>query len=138
MPNLDAALAIKIHCYYARQDDANGEKKKVSDLLDVRMYAIMMANQNVTISDSVAAAYRTGHYNMLLIRLNINPDDLNSLIAVGAQKLVCPWDDDTDEQKEYFTHFMAAGSCPLTGELYEEEDDDDELKEEKDEASMEL
>ncbi|CAK7227195.1 hypothetical protein SCUCBS95973_006461 [Sporothrix curviconia] len=130
--NFDVALAIKLHCYGLRQDDANGMKKQASDLRDVGWLSAAMAARGETISAGVIDHFKIGHYRMLIVRFGCRdlrlPDVIPSLVAVGASNLVCPWDEDTDEQKEYFSYFAPEGTCPLTCELLEDEEEGEEEK----------
>ncbi|EPE02604.1 hypothetical protein F503_06580 [Ophiostoma piceae UAMH 11346] len=78
----------------------------------------------LVISDRVAAMFRIGHYHLLLVRLEASQGILDNLAAVGVKKMVYPWDEDTAEQREYFSFFAQPGACPLTCILLEEEEED--------------
>ena len=118
----DVALAVKINCFYHRADDENGEKKKQTDIQDVAWISSEMEARELSISDSVAAMFKTGHYTLLLVRLELSQEQVDRLVAVGAKKLLRSWEEDSEEQKEYFEFFAPAGTCPLTGTLRDDED----------------
>lgn len=60
---------------------------------------------------------------MVLIHIHTELEavDVDRLVAVGARKLICPWEEDTGEKKEYFQFFALPGICPLTGTLLDDE-----------------
>lgn len=86
--NLDAALAVKIHCVHQRADDENGEMKKQTDLEDIKWLSSQMVARELTISDRVATMFKIGHYNLLLVRFELSKEEVERLVAVGTMKLL--------------------------------------------------
>lgn len=130
MPEI--ALAIKLHCIYQRAEDANGARKRNTDLEDIIWISATMASRTppMVISDQVAAAFKLGHYSLLLTRfaLEESGSEVANLVAVGVEKMLHLWEEDTPEQREYFEMFAAPGGFPLTCPLLEEkEEEDDEV-----------
>lgn len=117
---LDVALRVKLHNFYLRAVDGNGDKKKKTDMQDIEWHAKEMDQNSITISDQCAAMFKLGHYHMYEIRRASSALTLHYLIAVGVKKLLVSWDEGTEEQKEYFQFFAPAGACPLTAELLED------------------
>jgi hypothetical protein len=116
----DFALAVKIRCFYLRQEDAKGLQKRRSDLLDAVFWAEMLKEARQTISDTCAALFKIGYYHALFIRLNLRPDDFQKLVDVGFGRLLIPWEENTPEQREYYSEFAAEETDPLTVPLDED------------------
>ncbi|KAF5863450.1 hypothetical protein ETB97_010081 [Aspergillus alliaceus] len=123
----DFALAVKIRCFYLRQEDAKGLQKRQTDLMDAVFWAEMLNKTRQTISDTCAALFKIGYYHALLIRLNLHPDKFQKLVDVGFERLLIPWEKNTPEQREYYSEFAAEGTDPVTvpldEDLYEELED---------------
>ena len=122
--NPDVALAIKLHCFHRRADDENGERKRKTDFQDITRLSTLMAKSEprLVISDRVAGMFKIGHYHLLLVRLEASHDIIANLVAAGVKKMLCPWDEDTEDQREYFSYFAQPGACPLTCQLLDEEE----------------
>ncbi|KAK2802646.1 hypothetical protein FQN50_007254 [Emmonsiellopsis sp. PD_5] len=117
---LDYSLAMKIQCFYLRQDDENGREKRTSDINDVRFLCHKMIQNSEYISDDCANKFRFGHYHLLELRQELGQDDTAKFITVGGRKFIIPWDQNSDDQREFFCVFAEPGADPLTAELEEE------------------
>ncbi|PKY05132.1 hypothetical protein P168DRAFT_281466 [Aspergillus campestris IBT 28561] len=113
-----------IRCFYLRPEDSAGAQKQKADLMDAVFWAKLLEKSGEMISDICAAQFKIGCYHALLIRLNLKPDPFQKLLDVGLERLVIPWEDNTLEQKEYYSLLATEGTDPLTtpldNELYEE------------------
>ncbi|CAP92142.1 hypothetical protein PCH_Pc13g10730 [Penicillium rubens Wisconsin 54-1255] len=100
VPRPDYSLAMKVQCFYLRQDDENGEKKRASDLRDIEFL----------LSEMVKRSEFFGHYHLLELRQELGAEHF---IRVGGRKFMLPWDQNSEAQKE-------SGADPFTVELEEE------------------
>ncbi|KAG5289822.1 hypothetical protein I7I48_09264 [Histoplasma ohiense] len=65
IPNLENALAMKIKCFYLRQDDENGWGKIRSDTLDAETLYSRMDREPLSITDQCAEKFQFGLYHLL-------------------------------------------------------------------------
>ncbi|CAK7204874.1 hypothetical protein SEUCBS139899_007636 [Sporothrix eucalyptigena] len=127
--DLETALAIKIKCYNLRPDNESGDKKRSSDIADIKWLAQQMVGRGQEMSESTAKLFPIGHYYLVLVRLAMTEHQVSLLVKAGVKKMLRPWNEDTDDQKEFFEFFAEPGTCPLTGELFDEDEGNDESKE---------
>jgi hypothetical protein len=117
MLTLQMSLGVKLKCWYLRQEDENG-MKKASDLQDIVFVAKKMKGEGIEVDHSSAAALEICHYNLLLVRLELEDMDIELLQAVGCSKFLKKYDEDTPDQKELYEAMGAkANTDPLTVEL---------------------
>ncbi|MCJ1356325.1 MAG: hypothetical protein MMC33_006320 [Icmadophila ericetorum] len=122
---LPIALDRKLACRYKRQEDANGIRKEASD---------PMLARGMIVDDESAKAVKISHYNLLLLGFNCNEEEVDVLRRVGCSKFLRPYEEDTNDQREFYEIEGAeAGSDPLAVELKELTDEDDEKGEEEEE-----
>ena len=110
VPKPDYSLAMKVQCFYLRQDDENGEKKRASDLRDIEFLLSEMVKRSEFVSDACAHKFKFGHYHLLELRQELGAEHF---IRVGGRKFMLPWDQNSEAQKE-------SGADPFTVELEEE------------------
>ncbi|CUS15477.1 unnamed protein product [Tuber aestivum] len=98
------ALGIKIRCFYLRNDETSaGLEKQRSDLYDIRFICGKMEEASRVVDDIVAKAIRVGCYNMALVKHALEESgDLAVFLSVGGTKFQVPWEEDTEDQREYF------------------------------------
>ena len=121
MLTLPMSLGVKLKCWYCRQEDDNGMRKKASDLQDIVFVAKKMKGEGIEVDDNSAAALKICHYNLLLIRLELEDTDIELLQAVGCSRFLKGYDEDTPDQRELYEAMGAkAGTDPLTVELEDE------------------
>ena len=125
MLTLPVTLGVKLHCWYLRAEDENGLKKKSSDLQDIVFVATKMKEQGIEVDHKSAAVLKICHYNLLLIRLELEERNVELLQAVGCARFLKKYDENTPDQKELYEAMGAkADTDPLTVELeYEDEDE---------------
>ncbi|OAX80514.1 hypothetical protein ACJ72_05153 [Emergomyces africanus] len=116
---LDYTLAMKIKCFYLRQDDENGREKRSTDIQDVKFLCKMMVEHGEIISDECAEMFQFGCYHMLELRQELSPGEIQDFINIGGRKLILPWDKNTLDQQEYFCCFAEPESDPLAVKLNE-------------------
>jgi hypothetical protein len=63
----DYSLAMKVQCFYLREDDENGHKKRESDITDIRFLCNQMLQKSDIVSDHCANKPKSGHYHLLAI-----------------------------------------------------------------------
>jgi hypothetical protein len=117
---LPVSLGVKLKCWYLRQEDENGMAKKSSDLRDIVFIARKMKGEGVEVDHNSAAVLKICHYNLLLIRLELEEGqgDIELLQAVGCSRFLKKYDDNTPDQKELYEAMGAkADTDPLTVEL---------------------
>ncbi|KAJ5888247.1 hypothetical protein N7495_008288 [Penicillium taxi] len=119
MMQADPALAVKLKCSYLRRDDENGFKKRDSDLTDALFWAEKLKTAGQNISESCAKTFRLGFYNILLLRKHLSTSDFEELVDVGLRKLLLPWEENSQDQKEYYLCFADEGTDPFTVSLVE-------------------
>jgi|ERR1700722_5013015 hypothetical protein len=125
MLTLSMSLGVKLKCWYLRQEDENGMAKKKSDLQDVLFVARKMQGEGIEVDHNSAAAMKICHYNLLLIRLELEEADIELLQAVGCSRFLKEYDEDTPDQKELYEAMGAkADTDPLTVELEFEDEDE--------------
>ena len=118
MLTLPMSLGVKLRCWYLRQEDENGMRKKGSDLEDIVFVATKMREQGIEVDHNSAAVLKICHYNLLLIRLELEEEDVELLQAVGCSRFLKKYDEDTPDQKELYEAMGAkADTDPLTVEL---------------------
>ncbi|OAX78741.1 hypothetical protein ACJ72_06951 [Emergomyces africanus] len=117
IPNLDYALAMKIKCFYLRQDDENGQEKRRGDAFDVEFLCRRMVLDAQTISDQCAEKFKFGFYHILELRQELSDQAVSDFISIGGRKLILPWEQNTPEQREYFEYFADSGVDPLSVKL---------------------
>ncbi|PGH08581.1 hypothetical protein GX51_01100 [Blastomyces parvus] len=119
VPNFDYSLAMKIKCFYLRQDDENGQKKRRSDASDVEFLCRRMVPDAQTISDQCAEKFQFGFYHILELRQALSDRAVSDFISIGGRKLILPWERNSPEQREYFECWAEAGADPLSIKLEE-------------------
>lgn len=119
IPNLEYALAMKIKCFYLRQDDENGQNKRRGDIFDVEFLSRRMVQHSQAITDQCAEKFQFGVFHILELREELSREALKNFIKIGGRKLILPWERNTLEQREYFECFAEGGADPLTVELEE-------------------
>ena len=122
MLTLPVSLGVKLKCWYLRQEDRNGLRKKASDLQDIVFVATKMKEEGIEVDHNSAAALKICHYNLLLIRLELEEGEgegeIELLQAVGCSRFLKKYDDNTPDQKELYEAMGAkADTDPLTVEL---------------------
>lgn len=126
MMTLPVSLGVKLKCWYLRQEDDNGMRKKGSDLQDIVFVARKMRGEGIEVDHNSAAVLKICHYNLLLIRLELGEREVELLQAVGCSRFLKKYDENTPDQKELYEFMGAkADTDPLTVEL-ECEDEEDE------------
>ncbi|KAJ5945314.1 hypothetical protein N7516_005482 [Penicillium verrucosum] len=120
IPKPDYSLAMKVKCFYLRQDDENGHKKRESDIFDIRFLCKVMLQKSEFVSDDCANKFKFGHYHLLELRQELGPEATARFIRVGGRKFILPWDQNSEDQREYFCVFAEPGADPLTTELEDE------------------
>ncbi|EEH10957.1 predicted protein [Histoplasma capsulatum G186AR] len=65
IPNLENSLAMKIKCFYLRQDDENDWERIRRDILDVETFYSRMVRESLTITDQCAEKFQFGLYHLL-------------------------------------------------------------------------
>jgi hypothetical protein len=111
---------LKVQCFYLRQDDKNGEKKRGSDVNDIKFLVKGMVKRSEFVSDACAHMFKFGHYHLLELRQALGAERTSDFIRVGGRKFMLPWDQNSEAQKEYFSCFAEPGADPFTVELEEE------------------
>ncbi|KAJ6180831.1 hypothetical protein N7519_011292 [Penicillium mononematosum] len=94
----DYSLAMKVQCFCLRQDD--GQRSEL-------------------ISDDCAEKFKFGYYHLLELRQELGAEHIANFIRVGGRKLMLPWNQNSEDQKEYFSCFAEPGADPFTVELEE-------------------
>ncbi|KLJ06647.1 hypothetical protein EMPG_17859 [Blastomyces silverae] len=117
IPSFDYSLAMKIKCFYLRQDDENGQMKRQSDAFDVEFLCHRMALDAQTISDQCAEKFQFGFYHILELRQELSDRVVGDFISIGGRKLIQPWERNSPEQRGYFECFAEAGADPLSIKL---------------------
>jgi hypothetical protein len=131
MLTLPMSLGVKLKCWYLRQEDENGMAKKDTDLQDIVFVAKKMKGEGLEVDHNSAAALKICHYNLLLIRLELEEVDIELLRAVGCSRFLKEYDEDTPDQKELYEAMGAkAGTDPLTVELEFEDEFEGEFEDE--------
>lgn len=121
MMTLPVSLGVKLKCWYLRQEDENGMRKKRSDLQDIVFLARKMKGEGIEVDHNSAAVLKICHYNLLLIRLELEKRDVELLQAVGCSRFLKKYDENTSDQKELYEVMGAkADTDPLTVELEDE------------------
>jgi len=121
MMTLPVSLGVKLKCWYLRQEDENGMRKKRSDLQDIVFLARKMKGEGMEVDHNSAAVLKICHYNLLLIRLELEKRDVELLQAVGCSRFLKKYDENTSDQKELYEVMGAkADTDPLTVELEDE------------------
>jgi hypothetical protein len=121
MMTLPVSLGVKLKCWYLRQEDENGMRKKRSDLQDIVFLARKMKGEGIEVDHDSAAVLKICHYNLLLIRLELEKRDVELLQAVGCSRFLKKYDENTSDQKELYEVMGAkADTDPLTVELEDE------------------
>jgi len=121
MMTLPVSLGVKLKCWYLRQEDENGMRKKRSDLQDIVFLARKMKGEGIEVDHNSAAVLKICHYNLLLIRLELEKRDVELLQAVGCSRFLKKYDENTSDQKELYEVTGAkADTDPLTVELEDE------------------
>ena len=123
MLTLPMSLGVKLKCWYLRQEDENGIKKKRSDLQDIVFVARKMKSKGIQVDYNTAAALKICHYNLLLIRLELGEGDTELLRATSCSRFLKKYDENTLDQRGLYEAMGAkADTDPLSVELeYEEE-----------------
>ncbi|KAJ6178193.1 hypothetical protein N7519_008654 [Penicillium mononematosum] len=62
------SVAMKVQCFYLREDDENGYKKRESDITDIRFLCNQMLQKSEFVSDDCANKFKFGHYHLLAMR----------------------------------------------------------------------
>lgn len=119
VPRHDYSLAMKVQCFYLRQDDENGKNKRASDLKDIEFLIREMVKRSEFVSDDCAHKFKFGHYHLLELRQELGAERTSDFIRVGGRKFMLPWDQNSEAQKEYFSCFAEPGADPFTVELEE-------------------
>ncbi|PWW73762.1 hypothetical protein C7212DRAFT_346707 [Tuber magnatum] len=98
------ALGIKIRSFFLRNDEVEaGCKKADSDIYDIIWITESIKGQGRMIDDVVAKAIPVGCYNMLLVKQRLGDTGaLSDFLSIGGQKFQVPWEEDTDDQREYY------------------------------------
>jgi len=123
MLTLPTSLGVKLRCWYLRQEDENGVIKKRSDLHDIVFVARMMRGEGIQVDHNTAATLKISHYNLLLIRLELDERDVELLRAISCSRFLKKYDENTLDEREYYETIGAkADSDPLTVELEDEEE----------------
>jgi len=118
MMTLPVSLGVKLRCWNLRQEDENGMAKKRSDLRDIVFIARKMKGEGIEVDHDSAAVLKICHYNLLLIRLELEERDIELLQAVGCSRFLKQYDENTPDQKELYEVMGAkADTDPLTVEL---------------------
>jgi len=103
------SLGIKIRCWYMRSETGPGLLKKESDLMDIAFICNKMQGMGRVVGAAEAKAIPIGCYNMLLAKTDLERNGkLEVFLAVGGDKFQVPWEDDTEEQREYYMMEMAS------------------------------
>ena len=121
----DFALSAKVRCSYPRQEDGTGISKRDSDLRDAFFWAKKLEAAGQQISDACARLLPVSYYQVITIRMYMEPEIFQKLVDVGHRKLLLPWEENSAEQREYYLCFAAESTDPFTVELEDEEDDND-------------
>lgn len=113
----DYALAAKVRCSYLRQEDENGTSKRQSDLEDAIFWAEKLEEAGQQISDACAELLPVSYYQVILIRTYMDPEDFQKLVHAGLRKLLIPWEENSEEQREYYLCFAEESTDPFTVEF---------------------
>lgn len=106
IPSLALSLGLKIRCWYLRNEDTQGERKKLTDMFDIRFLAGRMRDEGKVVSTEEAAAVPVNCYNMLLVVTELH--DLNSLETfdhIGGRNFEVDWAENTEAQIENYLLF---------------------------------
>lgn len=102
-----------MHCFYLRAEDENGDRKQRTDVQDIVFLGDKIARAGGTISTTCANKFQVSHYHMLCLYDLVKDEDFEMLKRIGIKVLLLPWDENTDEQKEYFEACIEDGGNPL-------------------------
>jgi len=106
--DLPIALGIKIRCWFLRNEEvAAGRLRQESDILDIIFICNKMQREGRVVDDVVVKAIPVGCYNMLLVEECLeDTGHLAVFLAVGGHRFQVPWEEDSDDQREYYTMMM--------------------------------
>lgn len=118
MLSLSMSLGVKLRCWYLRVENVNSMSKQRSDLEDVVFLSNLMRRQGLGVDPGAAAVLKISHYNLLLIRLELLDEQIETIRLVGCNRFLRKYEDDSPEQREYYEAMGAkANTDPLVVEL---------------------
>jgi len=121
MLSLSMSLGVKLRCWYLRVENVNSMSKQRSDLEDIVFLSSLMRKQGLEVDPGAAAVLKISHYNLLLIRLELLDEQIETIRLVGCNRFLRKYEDDSPEQREYYE---AMGAKPNTDPLVVELEDD--------------
>jgi hypothetical protein len=125
MPTLSLSLGIKLRCWFSRAEDENGCQKRMTDLKDIVFLIRKMVADKIHVDEDVAAVIKISHYNLLLVRLELEEPDVERLRDVGGNMFLKKYEDNNEDEREYYEAMgSTANTDPLTVELMEDEEED--------------
>jgi hypothetical protein len=105
---------------YMGGSDEHGGNKRHSDIIDAQFLCNAMANRDERVSDACAARSKFGYFHMLEFREELGRGSLDMFLQIRGRRFLLPWEENTQEQRDYYECFADPGSGPLTTTLREE------------------